>query len=191
MIGRADTCPDPLRHARDHVLGLAGDPPTFCRPPSYAPGVADRIAACGVLHGTGGGPPAYTRGEMLDTLANSVIQIDDPFNQIPDNEEHVGFASTFSGDLNDPGFLHGQWPEFQRRLLMRVTACPGDFNRDGCADQADLDAFDAASAGLTELYADWNFSWEFFGPIGPHIGETVDEFKFDAEHTQAVCGCNP
>lgn len=114
-----------------------------------------------------------------------------------DNEEHVGFASLFTGDLNDPGFTHGQWVEFQRRLLMRVTACPGDFNRDGCADQADeflfLSLILPQTPIPTELYADWNFGWQFDpgGSPTPFIGDTVDQFKFLAELTQAVCGCNP
>jgi hypothetical protein len=181
---------DQLNLARDYVLGL--DPMTtkiFKWPdtypildecndlPTFPEGVADRLC---VFQVAVAGVASVGRDYWLARMAESKVDVQ---TAVPD-EDHIAFAGLHVDSPGSPLFQINPgpfgWPQVQQRILMRLTVCPGDYDRDGDVDGADADAFFIGFNSIPpELYANWNFddnSWT----------SAPDEDKFNAEHAN---GC--
>jgi hypothetical protein len=177
-----------IRAARNDLIGKPDD----AMPPIPGRAMIDQINAVAIRHSTALSHPPITRQDVKTHLTESQVQF-----AAVDDETNLGLAA----ESNDAGPLPpntgyvSPWqnpdlPNLWHRLLLRMTACPSDFNRDGQSISApgvpfsDLDAFDAAY-GISNSYTDWDFNGSY-----PGSGTTFDDGKKFSSGFQAGCPNN-
>jgi hypothetical protein len=172
-----------IRAARNDLIGKPDD----AMPPIPGRAMIDQINAVAIRHSTALSHPPITRQDVKTHLTESQVQF-----AAVDDETNLGLAA----ESNDAGPLPpntgyvSPWqnpalPDLWHRLLLRMTVCPSDFNRDGQMNASDLVDFQAAYL-LNVLYADWNFDGQFTGS-GTN---QADGKKFDAGLDPTGCPNN-
>lgn len=130
----------------------------------------------------GSSNPTVTRGQVKTDFAESQVQF-----TLTDGESNLSIAAfaengTAIDPWRNPGTLG--YASVVKRLFLRMSVCPSDYNRDGVSNASDTTDFQAAYL-LNLPYADWNFDGQFTGSGG----NIADGAKFNAGFGSQPGGC--